>query len=299
MSHSTENSITKIRICNSLLQNSVSPEEIPKQLGVHRATVYRWIRKIRMKGINKFVRDYSVAKKGRKQPRKTDPLTKIRIFKIRQEYHNCCGEKIKYILNKEHNQKISVATIYKILGERFVLRSKWKKYSKRGFVRKGIVGAPEGSKPREVIQTDTVDFGDIFAFTAIDTFTKEASVVMKPELTSEAGRDALQEQLKQFDHIEHIQRDGGPEFKLHWQEYAVKHIPSIRTAKPYKKNEQAFVERFNGILRKECLGYLKYKKQDLPKIQEKVNKFLIYYHTKRPHLSLGMQTPAEFTQCRI
>ena len=292
MPHSTDNSITKIRICNSMLQNGISPEQIPKQLGVHRATVYRWIKKIRLKGINKFIRDYTKAKKGRKQPRKTDPITKIRVFKIRSEYHDCCGEKIKYILYKEYKQKISVATIYKILGERYVLRSKWKKYSKRGFVRKG-------AKPREVIQTDTVDFGEIFAFTAIDTFTKEASVIIKPELTSKAGQEALKEQLKQFNHIDHIQRDGGPEFKLHWQDFAQKHIPSIRTARPYKKNEQAFIERFNGILRKECLGYTAYKKHDLAKIQQKVNDFLNYYHTKRPHLSLGMKTPTEFAQCRI
>lgn len=292
MSHSTEDSITKIKICNSLLENSVSPEEIPKQLGVHRATVYRWIRKIKLKGINKFVRDYSLAKKGRKQPRKTDPLTKIYIFKIREEYHNCCGEKIKYLLQRDYGKKISVATIYHILGQKFVLRSKWKKYSKRGFVRKG-------AKPREVIQTDTVVLGDIFAFTAVDTFTKEASVIIKPELTSQAGKEALVEQLKQFKHIDHIQRDGGHEFKLHWQDYAIKHIPSIRTARPYKKNEQAFIERFNGILRKECLGHLTYKKEDLNKVQEKVNQFLHYYHTKRPHLSLNMLTPQEFTQCRI
>jgi IS30 family transposase len=292
MSHSTEDSITKIKICNSLLVNSVSPEEIPKQLGVHRATVYRWIKKIKLKGINKFVRDYREAKKGRKQPRKTDPLTKIRVFKIREEYHNCCGEKIKYILNRDYKQKISLATIYKILGEKYVLRSKWKKYSKRGFVRKG-------AKPREVVQTDTVMLGDLFAFTAVDTFTKEASVIIKPELTSQAGKEALEEQLKQFDHIDHIQRDGGHEFKLHWQDYAQKHIPSIRTARPYKKNEQAFIERFNGILRKECLGYITYKKQDLNKVQEKVNQFLDYYHTKRPHLSLNMLTPQEFIQCRI
>ena len=248
MTHSQLDSTTRIKICYSLLNNGVSPEGIPVQLGIHRATVYRWMKKIKQKGINKFVRDYSSAKKGRRQPRTTDPLTKIYIFKIREEYHNCCGEKIKYLLQRDYNKTVSVATIYHILGERFVLRSKWKKYAKRGFVRRGI-------KPREVIQTDTVDFGDIFAFTAIDTFTKEASAVMKPELTSQAGKEALQEQLKQFNHIDHIQRDGGHEFKLHWQDYAIKHIPSIRTARPYKKNEQAFIERFNGILRKECLGY--------------------------------------------
>lgn len=292
MTHSQLDSTTRIKICYSLLQNGVSPEEIPAQLGIHRATVYRWMKKIKQKGINKFVRDYQQAKKGRRQPRKTDPLTKIYIFKIRKEYHNCCGEKIKYLLQRDYGKTVSVATIYHILGQRFVLRSKWKKYSKRGFVRKG-------TKPREVIQTDTVDFGDIFAFTAVDTFTKEASVVMKSELTSQAGKEALEEQLKQFNHIDHIQRDGGSEFKLHWQDYAIKHISSIRTARPYKKNEQAFIERFNGILRKECLGYTTYKKQDLNKIQEKVNQFLNYYHTKRPHLSLDMKTPEEFTQCRI
>jgi len=280
-------SITKINICYNLLKNNVSPEDIPKQLNVHRATVYRWLKAIRLKGIKKFIKDYKKAKKGRKQPRKTDVLTKLKVFKIREEYHNCCGEKIKYILQRDYQQKLSLATIYKILGEKYVLRSKWKKYSKRGFVRRGL-------KPREAIQTDTVDFGDLFAFTSIDTFTKEVSVVIKKELNSQAGQEALKQQLNYFGHIDHIQRDGGSEFKLHWQDYAVKHIPSIRTAKPYKKNEQAFIERFNGILRKECLGYLKYKVTDLDYIQAKVDDFINYYHTKRPHLALNMQTPYEF-----
>ena len=292
MSHSSMNSITKIRICNSLLKQGISPERIPAELGVHRATVYRWIKGIKLKGINKFIRDYKEAKKGRKQPRKTNSLTKVRVFKIRKEYKNCCGEKIKYILERDYDTKIAVSTIYNILGERYQLRSKWKKYSKRGYVRKG-------AKPREVLQTDTIDFGDIYAFTAIDTYTKEASVIIRPTLTAIDGRRALKQQLHYFGKIDHIQRDGGSEFKKEWNEYAVKKIPSIRTARPYKKNEQAFIERFNGILRKECLGYAKYKKKDLNKVQQHVNEYLDYYHNKRPHLSLNMKTPKEFIQCRI
>lgn len=286
MSH-TEDSITQIRICQSLLTNGVSPEIIAGELKIHRATVYRWMKQLELKGINKFIRDYRAAKTGRKQPRKTGPIPKLRIFKIREDYKQCCGEKIKYLFKQQYGHDISVSTIYRILGQKYQLRSKWKKYSKRGFVRKG-------AKPREVIQTDTVDFGELFAFTAIDTYTKEASVIMRPTLTSADGATALAEQLVQFKKIDHIQRDGGPEFKKDWQEYALKHIPSIRTARPYKKNEQAFIERFNGILRKECLGHLKYKKQELEKIQTKVNEYLDYYHTKRPHLSLNMQTPKEF-----
>jgi transposase InsO family protein len=249
--------------------------------------VYRWKKKIERLGINEFKRKYRGAKKGRRQPRKTDVVTKVRILALREEYRQCCGEKLQFLMQERYGKSIAVSTIYRILGEKYQPRSKWKKYSKRGFVRRG-------TQPREVIQTDTVDFGDLFAFTSIDTYTKEASVIIRSTLTSRDGAEALKKQLLFFKTISHIQRDGGPEFKKDWQEYAVQHIPSIRTARPYKKNEQAFIERFNGILRKECLGYAKYKKTDKEKVQKKVDEFLVYYHTKRPHLSLNMKTPAEF-----
>lgn len=282
-----EDSLTKIKLCYTLWKNGISPEDIPEQLGIHRATVYRWIKGIKLKGINKFVRDYKQAKKGRRRRNKTNPIIKCHVFRIRSENNDCCGEKIKYFLKKQYNEAVSVSTIYNILGERYQLRSKWKKYSKRGYVRKGI-------KPREVVQTDTVDFGELFAFTAIDTHTREAGVIIKSGLTAKDGKEALKRQLKQFKRIDHIQRDGGSEFKAEWQDYAVKHIQSIRTARPYKKNEQAFIERFNGILRKECLGYVKYKREDIGRVQRKVNEYLDYYHNVRPHLSLNMKTPVEF-----
>lgn len=280
-------SITKIRVCWSLYQNNVSIEDIPIQLGIHRATVYRWIKKINILGINEFIRRYKVCKKGRKKRNKTDVLTKLYVYKIRQENHNCCGEKIRYFLKKEHNINISVATIYNILNEKYVLRSKWKKYCKRGHVK-------QGNKPREAIQTDTVDFGGLYAFTSIDTYTKEVSVIIKSGLTAYSGMEALKQQLDYFKTIDHIQKDGGPEFKKEWLEYARKHISSIRTARPYKKNEQAYIERFNGILRKECLGYVKYRKEDIDIFQKKIDEYIEYYHKVRPHLSLNMKTPYEF-----
>ncbi len=290
MSHS--DSITKIKICWSLYKNGISPELIPEQLSIHRATVYRWIAGIKLKGINKFIRDYKNAKKGKRRSNKTDVVTKLHIYEIRKKYHNCCGEKIQYFLKLEYNEEVSVSTIYRVLREKYVLRSKWKKYCKRGHVKKG-------SKPRESIQIDTIDLGNLYAFTAIDTFTKEVDVVIKSKLTAMYGKQALRHHLLRFKHIDHIQRDGGSEFKREWQEYAKQYIPSIRTARPYKKNEQAYIERFNGILRKECVGYLHYQKKDLKYLQEKVNQYLDYYHHRRPHLSLNMKTPNEFAMSHL
>lgn len=285
-------SITKIRICWSLYQNGISPEEIHKQLNKNRATTYRWIKGIKLKGINKFIRDYKKAKKGRRQPRKTNTITKIHIYKIREEKRKCCGEKIQFFLKQDYDEIVSVSTIYRVLNEKYQLTSKWKKYCKRGHLKKG-------EKPRESIQADTVDFGQVFAFTAIDTCTKEASVILKSVLDAQAGKEALEEQLNFFGNISHIQKDGGPEFKKEWQQYAQEKIQSIRTARPYKKNEQAFIERFNGILRKECLGYLKYKPKDIPEMQKQLNEFLEYYHNERPHLSLNMLTPKQYAMSHL
>jgi IS30 family transposase len=289
---SQSDSITKIEICYSLWKNGISPEAMPSQLGVHRSTIYRWIKKFQQMSVGRFIQEYKQAKKGRRRPHKTSVLTKIFIFQIREKYHDCCGEKIKYFLKKEHQIDLSVATIYRVLNEQLVLSSKWKKKIKRGPL---IVG----KSPRESLQTDTVDFGDIYAFTCIDTFTKEVSVILKTELTAIAGQQALENQLEFFKEINHIQRDGGSEFMAEWEEYAKQHIKSIRTSRPYKKNDQAFIERFNGILRKECLGYGKYTKDHLPYLQEKLDEYLNYYHNVRPHLSLNMLTPTEFAMSHL
>lgn len=283
--------ITKIHVCWNLMRAEVSAEEIPGRIGKHRSTVYRWIKGLKQKGIHQFLRDYENAKKGRRQ-RKTNGELKELIYAIREENRHCCGEKIRYFLWKDHRIRLSLSTIYRILGERYELRSKWKKNEKRGKVLKG-------TRPREVVQVDTVDLGDFYAFTAIDTYTREASVILKIHLDSIDGEEALVRQLKFFGEVERIQRDGGPEFKDRWQKMARERVKVIRTARPYKKNEQAFIERFNGILRKECVGYVKYKKTDLLMLTRKVDEFLRYYHDKRPHLSLQMLTPHEFAMSHL
>lgn len=283
--------ITKIHVCWNLYRSEVSAEEIPGRTEVHRATVYRWLKNIRQLGIHEFIRRYKAAKKGHRHW-KTNTTLKARICEIREKYRQCCGEKIKYFLKREYEDNISVSTIYRILNKKYLLRKRWRGNEKRGAVLKGF-------KPREVVQVDTVDFGSIYAFTAIDTFTREASVILKRRLDAKSGEEALISQLQFFGKIDGIQRDGGPEFKAEWQKKARECIATIRTARPYRKNEQAFIERFNGILRKECLGHLKYSHKDLLFLQRKVQAFLNYYHYERPHLSLNMLTPHQFAMSHL
>jgi transposase InsO family protein len=137
----------------------------------------------------------------------------------------------------------------------------------------------------------------LFAFTAIDIFTREAWVVITTSLDARSGERALKEHFTYFNFTQMLQRDGGPEFKAEWQQAAVNYCNRIRTARPYKKNEQAYIESFNRTLRKECPGWIKYKRSDISRVKQKVLQFLDFYNNHRPHLSLNLATPKSI--CRI
>lgn len=57
---------------------------------------------------------------------------------------------------------------------------------------------PAATAPHEVIEMDTVDFGGLFAFTAVDIFTREADVLLRPALTAEHGSAFLHRCMKRL-----------------------------------------------------------------------------------------------------
>jgi len=279
---------TKIILCWELFEAGVPKRHIASKLGVHWETVGIWIKGIKTYGLLEFLDIYSHAKKGPRIKRQIDPILKRWIWEIREREADCCGQKILYFLEKEHGVKISVPKIYEILSEKYKIKSKWKKNQIRGPV-------PKASKPREVIQMDSVDFGELFAFTGVDIFTKEADVLITPSLTSHDGLIYLETSMnRRFSgHCELIQTDGGPEFKDEFKQNVLKFTKRHRIARPYKKNEQSFIESFNRSLRKECLGWIKYKHNQVDELNNMVLNYLDRYHYHRPHISLGMRPPLE------
>lgn len=233
-----------------------------------------------------FLDSYVRAKKGERPKRQVNAILKRWIWEIREREMDCCGDKIQYFLKKEHDVSVSIPKIYEILKEKYILRKRREKNQKRGPI-------PKANRPREVIQMDTIDFGELFAFTAVDIYSKEADVILRPSLTSSDGVIFLDTCMRRrFNgHSDLIQTDGGSEFKDKFAERVYIYTDRFRVSRPYKKNEQSYIESFNKTVRKECLGWIKYKRSELLETNGLVETFLKRYHYHRPHISLGMKPP--------
>lgn len=251
------NTVAQIEVSWHLWQEKFHPNIIASRVDKNRATIYRWIKKFKRLGLHRTIEWYKSCKKGRRRKR-ISVETKIKILRIRDQYHQCCGEKIKYFMFKEYGIKVSVSTIYKVIGQKYKLSSRYRqrKYGE----------APKGQYARDVVQADTVDFGDVYAYTYIDTYTRELHVDLELGLESEDGYASMQAAKKVFKRIRMLQNDGGPEFKGIYVNSIKEIADEHRVSRPYKKNEQSFIESFNRTLRKECLGWRKYTIKELPEM---------------------------------
>ena len=129
-----------------------------------------------------------------------------------------------------------------MLAEKYILRSKWAKNKKRGDV-------SQADAPRQVIQMDTIHFGAVFAFTAVDIFSREADVLLRSSLLAVDGEAFLKFAMpRRFGGFtQTIQTDGAASLGFYWGE-AEFHVVAPyfcgqhRIACPYKKNEESFIE---------------------------------------------------------
>ena len=110
--------ISLITLAWELYCNDIPQLQIARDLGRNRDTIRLWIGGIKQHGLMEFLDLYEMAKKGRRTPRKADPLVKRYIWDIWDREKECCGQKVQYFLEKEHGLHLSVPKIYQVLSEK-------------------------------------------------------------------------------------------------------------------------------------------------------------------------------------
>jgi len=285
--------LTQYEVAWNMHQAGSTMEQICTVVSKHRATIYRWFRKIRQVGIRLFLKRKKTCK-HRRPSRQTPEYIIQKVVDIRNEF-GWCGTKIQKELKENHGISLALSTIYRWLHRRFTNAAvgvqRYKKHQ-------AIVTA---SAPREVIEHDTVDLGgkqaDVYAYTAIDIFTKEPSVVIADNLEMETGARAFAVHGAFYGSVQTHQSDNGSEFQRVFTEAVSAAGSNHRYSRPYKKNEQSHIENFNKALRSECFPRGEYRQEDIPKLQERADAFTKHYIERRWHMGLpNTMLPRQFTE---
>lgn len=273
----------------SMHQAGSSIQQITQVVGRHRATIYRWFKAIRRSGIRSFLKQKTIAKHRRPSAQTPEYIIQ-KIVDIRREF-GWCGAKIRKELKEHHGINLALSTIYRWLHRRFT---------------KAVVGIKRYKKhmalvtahnPREVIEHDTVDLGGgVYAYTAIDIFSKEPSIVMATNLEMSTGANAFGRHHSFYGKTRLHQSDNGSEFQGDFRE-AVEAVAIHRYSRPYKKNEQAHIENFNKALRSECFPRGEYQPKEITLLQKQADEYVAHYINRRWHMGLpNMMTPSQFKQ---
>lgn len=279
--------LTQYEVAWNMSQAGSTMEQITEVVGKHRSTVYRWLASIRKLGIREFLKRKQTSKVRRPLARTPEHVIQ-QIVDIRNQF-GWCGQKIRKELKEIHGLTVGLSTIYRWLHKRFT---------------KAVVGVQRYQKhtalvtahaPREVVEHDTVDLGGgVYAYTAIDIFSKEPSVYIGNNLEMTTGALAFAHHHAFYGHTLLHQSDGGSEFQTAFRE-AVEAVATHRYSRPYKKNEQSHIENFNKSLRSECFPRGEYQQADIPALQRQANTFTQHYIHRRWHMGLpNLMTPAQF-----
>lgn len=109
---------TLITLAWELHTQGLTKSCIAQRLGKDRGTIRLWLEAVTEHGLLPFLEQHQKAKKQPRPARQVRLSTKQLIWAIREREHGCCGQKIAYFLEKEHQITLSVPKIYEVLAEK-------------------------------------------------------------------------------------------------------------------------------------------------------------------------------------
>lgn len=283
------------RIILSFKGNRLQASLTAKDLGIHRSTVYRWIKKAR-----NVYGCLSSAKLRRKSTRPKTAFKPVlsqeetgKILRLRKET-NWTAEKITYHLQlKSHHR-----TVHRVL-KTFHLVRKCGYHKRPLFQNTGHMNA-KNTKTIGYLQMDvkyiTPELSGLpwtcFEYAVIDIFSRYKEAVILNHLDQDGSILALLEMIPKlpFKPV-FLQTDNGLEFQERFRE----HVNALGIKYHYihknTPNENALIERSFRTDEEEFFFTLKHQPQHYDELRQLFANYLHFYNFTRPHLGLELKTP--------
>lgn len=294
MAYTTNPHIPNVRRkgVNLVLLSGWSAAEAARYLGVHRSTIWRWLRlpgatDQRIKLVTRSARPLS-------HPRQLAQTLVERIVALREQYKRCAGY-IHALLCRE-GVAVSLASVGRVLA-RAKLSASW--YGQQGKERRKRMSRPKVGAPGSFLQLDTIHFTNwqtkerYFVYTLIDLKSRWAYAEYRTRISpAESTQFITKAQRAAPFAFQLLQTDNGQEFSSQFEAELTKQSIPQRRIRLGKKNDNAHIERFNRTIQDECLG----RWPATAGIQKRLTAYLDFYNTKRLHSGIQYRTPLEVLQ---
>ena len=211
------------------------------------------------------------------------------------------GYRRLHILLRREGWNVNAKLVYRLYGEEGLAMRKKPPKRRRSVKRRE--NRTEASRRNECWSMDFVAdrlfSGQRFRIlTLVDNFSRESLATRAGQrLTGDDVVAVLEELVNSRGRPESIRVDNGPEFiSKSLDLWAYWNKVELDFSRPGKPTDNAYIESFNGKLRGECLNQHWFL--SLEDAQEKLDSWRHDYNHRRPHSSLGNQSPAEFASAQ-
>lgn len=291
MSYSSNPYLAKARMQarNDVVLSRLTVCGASKRYGVHRTTIWRWIKKAKDLKINGNSFIWTEPSIPKHHPNETSPEVVKEIIDLRLKIGRCAPVIQSYL--KRRGIKIGISTVGKILKKHKLTRRKKQLKDYKPFPR------PVSDSLGSFVEMDTIhivrsDYRRVYVYTLIDVFSRLAYAEYRRNLSNKASLEVVLNAQKYFGFkFKVIQTDNGAEFSPTFGYKLNQTGIRLRHSRIRKPNDNAHIERYNRTIQDEGL---KGNLNDETNLIHKIKKFNEYYNHKRLHLSLNCLTPFEY-----
>jgi transposase InsO family protein len=277
---------------NLVFQDGWSVASCARYIGVHRSTIWRWCHRPgatdqRIKLVNRSCRPHS-------HPKQLAECIIQRILELRWQLKRC-SVIIHAVLCRE-GCKVSLVSVGRVLAR---CHQVTRLYGRLGKVMRHRSPRPKVETPGSFMQLDTIHFANwktkqrIYVYTLIDLRSRWAYAQYSERISppDSAAFVAVAQAVAPFK-FTLIQTDNGQEFGSQFELRLKERNIAQRRIRLGRKNDNAHIERFNRTLQDECLG----RWPTASSIPDRLETYLEFYNTKRLHLGIQCNTPADVLQ---
>ena len=272
-----------------------STAQVARHLGVHRATIGRWLKKTPT-GVGTVYEVPTQSSKPKNSPKAIDAVVVDRILDLRDTQRKK-GPEVIYEILKREGIIVSYSTVYRTLKRhgRIEERSPWKKWHLSG-------ERPKPESPGKLVQMDTIHImqskkNRMYIFTLIDVHSRWAYATASQKLSAHLALVTFRhaQKVSPFQ-IDCVQSDHGPEFAQHFTTYVQARGTRHRHSRVRQPNDNAHVERFNRTIQEEMFAEIRKYKNNMSWMNRSISEYLQYYNNERLHSGIDHKTPNEVIQ---